>query len=180
MAPCSAARLVRPPQACRALHRPPPFGPFTRSAAHDEWAEPLGSRVIGANWPRERSLDDALDGVHNLDAKIVSQPGNALVVPTNGRFGFRGSTLMKANSPHLRLAASSRALTLSQSSSFAVPASISPDPFSDLGAPCNALRRWQRPWRRAATRRTHGILPLCARWVRGVLGGLGGRRCCHR
>jgi len=75
--------------------------------------------------PHQWSPRDPINRVCQLASKILAKSRYALIVPTNCRLGFSGRCTMKADPHHARLAASSRAETVSQSSSSAVPDSIS-------------------------------------------------------
>lgn len=75
--------------------------------------------------PHQWSPRDPINSVCQLASKILAKSRYALIVPTNCRLGFSGRCTMKADPHHARLAASSRAETVSQSSSSEVPDSIS-------------------------------------------------------
>ena len=81
--------------------------------------------VIGAEWPHQRPFADPLDGGYELGAKLVAESRQALIVPIDRSPGLDTGGQVEPDSPHVRRAASRRARTVSQSSSSAVPASIS-------------------------------------------------------
>jgi hypothetical protein len=83
------------------------------------------ARIIRANRPHERPFQDSSDRCFELNTEVVSEAGNPLVVPTDRGLRLRSRSAVEPQLCHVRPAASSRARTVSQASSSAVPASIS-------------------------------------------------------
>ena len=81
--------------------------------------------VVLARGPYRWPLRYPLDAENQLGAEICAKAFHPLFVPPNRCFSFSAGSPMKADSRHVRLAASSRTRTLSQSSRSAVPDSIS-------------------------------------------------------
>lgn len=83
------------------------------------------ARIVLADRPHERPFHDSSDGYLEFSTEVISEAGHSLVVPTHRGLRLRARGAVEPQPRQVRPAASSRARTVSQSSSSAVPASIS-------------------------------------------------------